>query len=335
MMKRRIRRFAEKTMVSVMAAACAAAGPFAAVAGVGELSDECVCMESRPVAGEAPSLLPPRKSFKLVWHDEFNGAALDMAKWSFRTNYWGRRAPWYATAEDGCVELRDGICLLKVRQLPNGQYVSPQLQTGELMWDIPRILSKRTFWSLPPLQKPKFEHRYGYYECRCQLQKMPGWWSAFWMQSATQGVTADPGRSGIETDIMESFDPGVVCTHCFHYNGTGDDHRRFDSYRCGKDTNRIHAVEMPLGSDAFHTYGMLWEPDGYTVFIDGRQSGFKVGTGPGEAVSHVPQFILITTEAMWYRRGHATGKPVPELAEAVRANDAFAVDFVRVFDVVE
>ena len=24
-------------------------------------------------------------------------------------------------------------------------------------------------------------HRYGYYECRCRLQQMPGWWSAFWM----------------------------------------------------------------------------------------------------------------------------------------------------------
>jgi len=302
---------------------------------MGELSPVVVCREALPVPGCAPSLLPPDKNFRLVWNDEFDGSSLDVSKWSYRTNYWGRRAPWYATAEDGCVELRDGICHLLVRQLPNGQFVSPQLQTDGLMWDIPRVSSGKNFWSLPPIPKPKFEHRYGYFECRCRLQREPGWWSAFWLQSATQGVTADPGRSGVECDVMEAFDPGVVCTHCFHYNGTGEDHRRFDSYRCGKDTNRIHAVEMEMGSDQFHVYGLLWEPDGYTVFIDGRQSGFKVGTGPGEAVSHVPQFILISTEAMWYRRKRATGEPVPELKQAAERGDSFDVDYVRVFDIVD
>ena len=251
--------------------------------------------------------------YKLVFSDEFDGDALNTNLWRVH-NAAGVRKGGYWTLDQASVE--NGSLVIRTQYKEDGEFGSGWYTSG---------LETRG----------RFEHTYGYYECRCQLQKMPGWWSAFWMQSATQGVTADPGRSGIETDIMESFDPGVVCTHCFHYNGTGDDHRRFDSYRCGKDTNRIHAVEMLLGSDAFHTYGMLWEPDGYTVFIDGRQSGFKVGTGPGEAVSHVPQFILITTEAMWYRREHATGKPVPELAEAVRANDAFAVDFVRVFDVVE
>ena len=27
--------------------------------------------------------------------------------------------------------------------------------------------------------RPKFMHRYGYYECRCRLQQKAGWWSAF------------------------------------------------------------------------------------------------------------------------------------------------------------
>lgn len=299
-------------------------------------------MEATPVPGRAPSLFPPGKSFQLVWHDEFDGDALDMSKWSYRTNYWGRRAHWYATAEDGCVELRDGFCFLKVRRLPNGEYVSPQLQTGGLMWDIPRIEHPRTMWSLPPIEKPKFEHRYGYYECRCRLQREKGWWSAFWMQSASQGVTHDPGRSGVESDIMEAFEPGIVSTHCFHYNGTGDGHRRFDSYRCTAGTKgvtspeaqrRIKAAEMQMGSDDFHTYGLLWEPDGYTVFVDGRQSGAKVGAGPGEAVSHTPQFILISTEVKGYRLRKATGKYDPDIAAAVDRDDAFTVDYVRVFDI--
>ena len=52
----------------------------------------------------------------------------------------------------------------------------------------------------------------------------------------------------------------------------------------------------------------------------------------GEAVSQVPEFILLTTEAKWYRNDRMTGKGVPELEAAWKAGDTFAVDFVRVFD---
>ena len=33
------------------------------------------------VPGEAPSLLPDGRSFKLIWNDEFNGTSLDDSKW--------------------------------------------------------------------------------------------------------------------------------------------------------------------------------------------------------------------------------------------------------------
>ena len=90
------------------------------------------CKEATTVEGRAPSLLPEGKSFKLVWHDEFDGTTLDESKWSYRTNFWGRNAHWFAKPEDGCVEVKGGVVKLKVKKLPNGQFVSPQLQTGEL-----------------------------------------------------------------------------------------------------------------------------------------------------------------------------------------------------------
>ena len=80
---------------------------------------------------------------------------------------------------------------------------------------------------------------------------------------------------------------------------------------------------------------MLWEPDGYTIFIDGRQHGQKVGQGEGEAVSQVEEFVLVTTEAKWYRNNRMTGKGVPELDAAAAAGDDFVVDYVRVYDIVE
>ena len=77
----------------------------------------------------------------------------------------------------------------------------------------------------------------------------------------------------------------------------------------------------------------IWEPDGYTVFIDGRQHGPKVGGGKGEAVSETEEFILLTTEAKWFRNNRMTGKGVKELEDAV--GDEFLVDFVRVYDIAE
>jgi len=289
---------------------------------------------THPVPGHEPSLLPPGHGFRLVWHDEFDGDALDDSKWGYRVNFWGRPAHWFARPDDGAVEVRDSICRLKLVKRPDGQFVSPQLQTGELMWDIPRLEHPEGFWPLPKRAEPKFMHRFGYYECRCRTQRMPGWWSAFWMQAPMQGCSLDPRRAGIEHDIMEAFEPDSHIVHCFHYSGSGADYRRFNAFRAPYTPGADSAFKLnfPL-SPGFHTFGMLWEPDGYTFFVDGRQSGVKVGSQGDEAVSQTEEFILISTEAKWYRKDHMTGAGVPELEDAWGAGDAFEVDYVRVFDI--
>ena len=287
------------------------------------------CRESVTVKDRAPSLLPEGRCFRLIWNDEFDGTSLDASKWMYRTNFWGRLAHWYAKPEDGCVEVKDGLAHLKVRKLPNGQFVSPQLQTGELMWDVPNLDNPEGFWYLGRRCKPKFAHKYGYYECRCRLQQMPGWWSAFWMQTEMQGACLDPGLAGIEQDIMESFDPGEVIVSCFHYNGYGPDYRGFHipaEYDDGPTFTGKLTVD--LDKAVFHTFGLLWEPDGYSVYIDGRFRGRN-----GKAVSHVPEFLLVSTECMNYREKRMTGKAVPALAAAAAANDEFLVDYVRVYDI--
>ena len=286
--------------------------------------------------GWAASLLPDGRKFKLVWHDEFDGDRLDESKWSYRTNFWGRRAHWFATPEDNAVEVKDGLLRLKLVKRADGQFASPQLQTGELVWDVPHEDNPKGFWPLPKREKAKFAHRYGYYECRCKLQQMPGWWSAFWMQTPTQGCSLDPRFAGIEHDIMESFEVGEVIPHYFHANGYGADYLGFCVPRRPKgvspeEFNRPNSVK--LDETQFHTFGMLWEPDGYTFFIDGQQHGPKVGQGEGEAVSQTEEFILLTTEAKWYRNNRMTGKPVPELDAAL--GDEFVVDYVRVYDIDE
>ena len=317
-------------------AVVALAAEMATSAWAGEwFAKECTCVKTTTVPGEAPSLLPSGRSFKLIWNDEFNGDRLDMSKWSYRTNFWGKRALWFAAPEDNAVEVKDGKVHLKIVKKPNGQFASPQLQTGELMWDIPWDENRKGFFPLPKREEPKFVHKYGYYECRFRLQRKKGWWSAFWMQTEQQGCTLDPAISGIEHDIMESFNPGEIIAHCFHTKGYSQNYLGFKTPRV-KNAFAANVV-VTVDSEDFHVIGMLWEPDGYTIYIDGHQNGPKVGMGPGEAVSHIPEFVLLTTECRPYREKRMTAQPDEKLRktldEAVNAGDDFVADFVRVYDI--
>ena len=305
----------------------------AALAASGLAAADCV--EVKSVPGEAPSLLPRGRDLRLVWNDEFNGTALDASKWTYRTNFWGRRATWFATPEDKAVEVGDGVARLKIVER-DGQLRSPQLQTGGLLWDIPQI--DTGLWPFPKREKARFLKRYGYFECRCRLQQLPGWWSAFWMQAEANGSTLAPETSGVEHDIMESFVPGEVIPAWFHYDGYGKEHVGFSATRTPASENQARSTA--LDKTVFHTFGMLWEPDGYTVFIDGRQSGFKVGKGPREAVSQIPEFILVSTEVKGCRKAtdidptYGCAKPTPESFETAKRGDEFVVDYVRVYDLV-
>ena len=67
--------------------------------------------------------------------------------------------------------------------------------------------------------------------------------------------------------------------------------------------------------------GMNCQPEGYTFYCDGKEV-----SRADKHVSHVPQFILLTTEVQGYR------KSVPNIISGDFVDDAFIVDFVRVFD---
>lgn len=292
----------------------------------------CACVS---VFAAAPSLLPSEKSFKLVWQDEFDGNALDESKWNFRTNFWGRRASWFATPEDGAVEVKDGYAHFKIVKRADGSFCSAQLQTGGALWDeLAPKSGNGVVWPFHARKPPKFLHRYGYYECRAKTQRCPGWWTAFWMQAPANGATLDPRRSGVEHDIFESFEPGQYIVHAFHYNGCGAEYRKFNAQRAPYTPGPESAFKQryPIDLETFHTFGLLWEPDGYTCFVDGKQSGHKVGHGPGEAVSETEEFILVSTELMGFRK---TNSPEPEVEKAWQAGDEFVVDFVRVYDIVK
>lgn len=269
-------------------------------------------MQRFEVKDHEPSYLPEGE-WKLVWADEFDGTELDRTKWDFRLNFWGK--PFDAYTDQGVI--LDGNSHVELhRTEKNGYYVSPQLQTGSLSFDIPKIpgdspWSKEESWPIGPLKEPKFVHRYGYYECRCKFQKDPDtMWSAFWTQSPSVGTRFEPEWCGIESDIMEHFYNDKASTGNITY-GHGE---RFT------DEGRV-TYDLEKTEGDWHYFGMDWQPDGYVFYCDGKEV-----SRTSEHISHVPQFILISTEVLGYRESN------PRMVKDKFEDDAFIVDFVRVFD---
>ena len=136
------------------------------------------------VDGEAASLLPPGKKWKLVWHDEFNGSEIDKTKWMCRESFWGADFPAFAHDFKG-VEMTGNTVRLHLMR-DGDQFSSPHLQTGSLTYDIPKDASG--FWPFGRYRKPLFMHKYGYYEIRCRQPKYAGWYPRFACRAVHTGL---------------------------------------------------------------------------------------------------------------------------------------------------
>ncbi len=225
---------------------------------------------------------PEGKTWKLVWHDEFDGKKLDQSKWDIpeyqrRDGYWSRKS----ISVDG-----------------KGHLVMSVLKDGDKFLDG----CVRT--------KGKFEHAFGYYVACIQLQKQPGHWSAFWMMCDGVGKVGNEGRDGTEIDIMEKpwLDERINCA--LHWDGYGSAH---------KSEGKV--VKVPGVMKDWHTFGLWWKPNEYIFFVDGKETWRTKAGG----VSQVPEYIKLSDEI-----GDWAGN-----IKKAKLPDAFLVDYVRVYDVVE
>ena len=116
---------------------------------------------------------------------------------------------------------------------------------------------------------------------------------------------------------------------------------------------KMGTVELPYGNgtesaDVYHfaaypdydSICIVDTPDGYVFYCDGEEV-----SRCNAHVSQVPQFILLTTEVQGYRSvksgkmkmhgGDGEADTPPFVIKGEFVDDAFVVDFVRVFDRVE
>jgi HEAT repeat protein len=240
-----------------------------------------------------PALPPAPKgqAWRLVWHDEFGdlerneraaGMPPDDRKWEVmpdaprKDGWWMRKA----VSLDGQGHL--AICTLK----EGDRYIDGCVRT-----------------------RGKFEHAFGYYVARIQLQKQPGHWPAFWIMGPGAAKAGADGRDGTEIDIMEKPWLDERVQHTLHWGGYGKQHK-FE----GK------VVKVPGIMEGWHTFGLWWKPDEYVFYVDGKET-WRTRAG---GVCQVPEYIKLSDEiGSW---GGDIRKAHPP--------DQFLVDYVRVYDLV-
>ncbi|MBN1854151.1 MAG: glycoside hydrolase family 16 protein, partial [Pirellulales bacterium] len=221
------------------------------------------------------------KTWKLVWHDEFDGNALDLSKWEVPEN-----------------QRRDGWWSAKAVALDHGNLAISTLEDGGRYLDA----CVRT--------RGKFEHTYGYYVARIQLQKQPGHWSAFWLFNGSVGKIGNDGRDGTEIDIYEKPWLDDRVQHALHWDGYGKEH---------KSENKVSKV--PGVMEGFHTFALWWTPDEYIFYVDGNEV-WRTNAG---GVCQVPLYIKLSDEI---------GSWGGDIKDA-KLPDRFLVDYVRVYDLTE
>ena len=164
---------------------------------------------------------PAGKTWKLVWHDEFDGTS--------STKRSGTTGPTAnARAAGGAAR----PCRLDGK----GHLVISTFKDGD------------KFIDGCVTTQGKFEHAFGYYVARIKFQKQPGHWSAFWITGPGVGKVGDDGRDGTEIDIMEKPWLDDRVQHTFHWDGYGKDH---------KSEGKV--VKVPGVMEGWHTFGLLVE----------------------------------------------------------------------------
>ncbi|MBM4030904.1 MAG: glycoside hydrolase family 16 protein [Planctomycetes bacterium] len=236
---------------------------------------------------EPPDTLPPApegQAWKLVWNDEFDGEKLDESKWDVADG--PRRAGFWSPK---AVAL-DGKGALAIKTLKDGEkYLDGCVRT-----------------------RGKFERAFGYYVARIRLQRSGGHWSAFWMFGKGVTTVGNEGMDGTEIDIMEK--PGLDdrVHHNLHWDGYGKAHK-----------SAGHISRHPGIAEGWHTYALLWTPDEYVFYVDGKETWRTKAGG----VCQVPLYLKLSDELEF-------GGWAGDVRKAALP-DEFLTDYVRVYDLVD
>lgn len=243
----------------------------------------------------------------LIWSDEFDAATLNTVTWepmigdgsAYGNPGWGNNELQYYTDRPSNVFLSGGYLHIVAREENFGgsAYTSARLRT----------LNNQDF-------------RYGRLEARIKLPNGQGIWPAFWMlpTGSPYGGWAASG----EIDIMESVNAMTTVYGTLHFGGEWP------------NNTSAGGTYIPGGalSQAFHIYGIEWDPDEIRWYYDGllyhteTSSTWYSDAAPGNPRAPFDQdFHLLLNVAVG---GNFPGPP----DGSTSFPQEMLVDWVRVYD---
>ena len=159
-----------------------------------------------------------------------------------------------------------------------------------------------------------FAQTYGYFEMRAQMPDSEGSWPTFWL------LPTD-GSWPPELDVVEFLGSAPTSVHTTaHSKVRGDTYVGSDHYQTAG-----HTYNVPGLTTGFHTYGMDWQSDDITWYLDGQEI-FRTET---PADMHKPMYLVVTqgfgTHGSW-GGGPDTANPHAELKiDYIRAYSDFEI----------
>ena len=152
-----------------------------------------------------------------------------------------------------------------------------------------------------------FSQLYGYFEMRAELPAGNGVGAAFWL------LPTD-GSWPPELDVMESLGQDPSTVYQTVHGGTSS---------ASVPQQQVAAVVAGGAASGFHTYGVDWEADKTTFYVDGKQTG-QFDT---PASMHKPMYMILSdnsTPASDVKWGKPVDGSTPFPAD-------FRVDYVRAY----
>jgi Glycosyl hydrolases family 16 len=248
-----------------------------------------------------------KPSYRLEWHDEFDGSTLDTAKWiPYYLPQWSSRkqsAPRYV--------LRGDTLVLQITedQQPwcpefDGDVKASSLQTGLFAGAVGSSQGQLYFTPDLVVREAQtnarlYTPRYGYFECRAKCSDVAGNHVSLWMI----GYEEEPQQSG-EIAMFEVFGKDVDASSaivCYGVHPWGDQRLNDEFYR--------DAVAIDVTS--FHVYALEWTPN----YID-----FLVDNQPLKRINQSPDYPLQLMLSIFELPGGDREAAYPK---------EFAVDYVR------
>ncbi len=257
----------------------------------------CAPAQPAPTPTAVPTAIVPPQGWQLLWHDEFDGSAIDTSNWTYDLGGggWGNgEMQTYTNAPDNA-RVENGLLVIEARKEDNGQggfkFTSARLKTQGL----------QTF-------------KYGRIEARIKVPAGKGFWPAFWMLGGNFPTVGWPDCG--EIDIMEYVgrEPDLIIGTM---HGPG--------YSGAVGLSKWLRPGFNIADD-FHTYAIEWDTNQISWFFDGQ----KYSTYTREDVGSRPwafdqPFFIILNLAIG---GTLGGLVTPD----TQFPSQYLVDYVRVYN---